>query len=129
MGLSKICINCDTLLPLSCFTFRTDTQKYRNQCKKCIYQQNKLSIQKYKKNNRDKEILSTENWRKKNPKKRNAQSMLQYYVKIGNIIKPTICENCKIEGNLQGHHFDYNKPLSVIWLCPECHKNTHMKGD
>lgn len=129
MGLTKICISCKTLLPLSHFTFRTDRQKYRNQCNKCLYQQNKSSIKKYQQNNRDKVIKSTINWRKKNPKKRNVHNILQYHVKVGNIIKPDICENCKLEKILQGHHENYNKPLDVIWLCPECHKDKHGRGD
>ena len=75
---TKICNDCKKELPISKFTFRQDRQKYRNKCHKCLYQQNKNSIQKYQRNNRDKVIKSTMNWRKKNPKKRNAQTMLQY---------------------------------------------------
>lgn len=126
---TKICSDCKKELPISKFTFRQDSQTYRNKCHKCAYQQNKKSIKKYQKKNPDKVIKSTLNWRKKNKKKRNAQSMLQRYVKIGKIIKPVICENCKLKKDLQGHHEDYNKPLDVNWLCAECHKNKHSGGE
>ena len=26
---------------------------------------------------------------------------------------------------VQGHHVDYSEPLSVVWLCHECHRQLH----
>lgn len=56
-------------------------------------------------------------------KARSAQSLLQYHVNRGNIIRPVVCErcgnnNCKIEAS----HRDYGKPLEVDWLCISCHR-------
>ena len=28
---------------------------------------------------------------------------------------------------IQGHHFDYDKPLEVTWVCFECHKQIHKR--
>ena len=33
--------------------------------------------------------------------------------------------NPKKEINLHAHHPNYNETLSVIWVCPQCHKDIH----
>ncbi len=46
----------------------------------------------------------------------------------GEIIKPDRCNKCGgvFHGpDLHGHHFDYEKPLEVVWLCGPCHRKTH----
>lgn len=39
-------------------------------------------------------------------------------------------EPCAICGKEQGeaHHLDYNQPLAIVWLCPDCHRNAHLTG-
>lgn len=37
---------------------------------------------------------------------------------------PEDCESCGGPWPL-AHHYDYNKPLSVIWLCAYCHYQLH----
>jgi rubredoxin len=55
-------------------------------------------------------------------------------VKAGTIKKSYRCEHCeKIFRNIEGHHFNYSKPLNITWLCPVCHRaihhlNPHLKG-
>jgi len=47
-------------------------------------------------------------------------------VRKGKIIKPKACQVCgNSEREIQGHHFDYDQPLSVIWLCTFCHRDLH----
>ncbi len=33
-----------------------------------------------------------------------------------------VCENTRVNA----HHKDYTKPLEVIWLCPQHHKDVHF---
>lgn len=62
-------------------------------------------------------------WQENNPEKYKAQQMLRYAVKKKMIEKLP----CLICGNKRsgGHHFDYTKPLEVIWLCALHHKEVH----
>lgn len=62
------------------------------------------------------------NWVKRNPEKANAHYILNYNVRKGRVIKPTVCSSCGTKGPLDAHHEDYSKPLEVIWLCRPCHK-------
>jgi hypothetical protein len=45
---------------------------------------------------------------------------------LGIIKKPKYCSNClQIKKILYGHHCDYEKPLSITWLCGSCHRKWH----
>ena len=46
------------------------------------------------------------------------------YAKRKRKIKQRPCEVCGDE-NSQAHHYDYNKPLDVMWLCPKHHAEWH----
>ena len=51
-------------------------------------------------------------------------------IKAGRIIKPNQCSKCKVilpKTMIEGHHFDYDKELEVIWLCQSCHSAIHSK--
>ena len=60
-------------------------------------------------------------WSEKYPERKKASNMVNNAVRDGRLLKPDKCEMCNKEGKLHGHHYDYSKPLDVIWLCPECH--------
>lgn len=61
--------------------------------------------------------------RKTLKKARNAQSLLRYHVQAGNIIRPSICEECGATHRaIEGAHFNYDEPLRVRWLCVPCHR-------
>jgi hypothetical protein len=64
---------------------------------------------------------------KSNQIKIQAQDKLNKAVKQGKIIRPSSCSKCGIDCCPDGHHFDYGKPLDVIWLCKPCHKQTHKQ--
>ena len=61
-----------------------------------------------------------------------AQNALEYAIRKGIVERETICETCGDAGKfkdgrtkIQAHHPDYNKPLSVMWLCQKCHHEWH----
>jgi hypothetical protein len=109
-------------------------EKYFNENKEEIrksgrmyYRKNKnllrIKTKKYKKNNREKYRLYNKKFRENNPEKILAQRKLNKAIQRG-IIKREPCGKCK-KKNSQGHHFDYTKPLEVIWLCPVHHSEVH----
>ena len=66
-------------------------------------------------------------YRKKNKDKTLAESKLDYAIKNGIVIRPDCCSVCGVPCKPQGHHFDYSKPLDVIWVCSKCHSEIHKK--
>lgn len=134
-----LCPNCNRLLPESSFYKSKRTwNKITSECRNCHI---KCSIKTRDKTNTN--ILKRESARRKrasNIDKCRARERLaakrrlkdiRYYarqmvncaLKIGLIIKPTICEQCLQVKKLTAHHNDYMKPLEVKWLCYECHGN------
>ncbi len=69
-------------------------------------------------------------YEKRNPEKIKAHKTLQNHVYLGKITKPKSCSVCKQEKKpIVGHHWDYSKPLNVIWCCQYCHVNVIHKND
>lgn len=61
-----------------------------------------------------------------------AQKILENEIRYGRMHNPGKCEVCGNESRfadgrtaIQAHHDDYNKPLSVRWLCQPCHHEWH----
>jgi len=54
-----------------------------------------------------------------------APTMVNNAVRLGLLSKPRWCSNCGSGRFVEGHHEDYNKPLSVRWLCRSCHRKVH----
>lgn len=60
--------------------------------------------------------------REKYPEKYKARTALGNAVRSGLVVKPNKCAVCpRINGRITGHHTDYSKPLTVVWLCSLCH--------
>lgn len=66
---------------------------------------------------------------KKHQNKQNARLLLNYHIGVGHIVKPSKCEKCLEEKIVEGHHFDYTKPLEIIWVCKRCHSLIHRNGE
>src|SRR5262245_33696338 len=65
--------------------------------------------------------------RRKAPQLR-ANDALRNAVRSGRLIKPEVCDQCKLAvpaRMLHGHHSDYDKRLEVRWLCETCHWAHH----
>lgn len=60
---------------------------------------------------------------------RYAQSLVAYYVRVGRLTRPNMCEICKSVGNrIEASHSDYSKPLDIRWLCISCHRKLDKKS-
>lgn len=68
-------------------------------------------------------------WRKNHHLEENfkdrARQRIHYAVKT-NKIKKLSCLVCK-SSKSEAHHFNYNEPLNVVWLCHRCHLKLHRK--
>ena len=62
-------------------------------------------------------------WAAKYPERKRAQTTLHNAVRDGKVSKLP-CAVCGDE-RVHGHHFDYTKPLEVVWLCPKHHMQFH----
>lgn len=153
---TKICKKCGKLLPIDEFYLHKEmSDGHLNFCKNCVKtrvakhrEKNIEKIREYDRNRPNKKersakahlnILLDENrhkkyleqqrkWGKENRYKRNAHTKLKRAIEKGIITRPQYCQICgKTNCKIQGHHYDYNKPLDVIWVCTECHGNLHKK--
>lgn len=51
-----------------------------------------------------------------------ASNALWKQIRAGNVVRGVKCEHCGSDCRIEGAHFDYGKPLSVVWLCSSCHR-------
>lgn len=64
-------------------------------------------------------------WKERNKLRRAAHVILGNAVRSGRVQKLP-CWICGSE-HVEGHHPDYDAPLSVVWLCAVHHKEIHLK--
>jgi hypothetical protein len=134
----KICRKCGQIKELSEFyTHPNMADGHLNICKDCKcayakkYGQSKRGKKTERKRNqkpkRKREIQKrADEWNKKYPKRYKAHNLVGNYVRDGKIKKPNSCQECgRTSCVIHGHHEDYDKPLDVEWLCPECHSKRH----
>jgi hypothetical protein len=73
---------------------------------------------------------SHQRYRKKYPDRWSANRALSIAVMSGDVVRPCKCEGpgpVHSDDVLHGHHVDYSKPLSVVWLCRKCHAAEHRR--
>lgn len=144
----KTCPDCKTDKPLDQF-YLFPSGSISDYCKPChnaknraYYQRNKearkIKLAEWRDANRDKlkvihrnayldrrdEMIANACAEAKTPEGR-ARTAINNAVAQKKILKPKVCSACSQEKRLDGHHFDYAKPLDVIWLCRKCHKAVH----
>lgn len=150
----KICIKCKVSKPVSEF-YRTKENRdgYFGRCKTCIKERARhLRLKNptlYKKKyleyyaaNRERCAESRRKfsetaagrasikrggrkWALKNKHKRIAHMIVYKAVARGDMIRMP-CEICGAD-NSEAHHEDYSKPLHVMWLCREHHRDRHSQ--
>lgn len=129
---TKICAKCKRELPITEFyTHKRDG--YKSRCKACLAEDRR----EYHENNRDRVREYHRRYRANHPEqgitvekatlliKMLARRILQLAVYTGMVEKPEMCSQCgkHVDKNkLHGHHTDYLRPVDVVWLCNDCHK-------
>lgn len=146
----KICFKCGINKPLTEFYKHPKMTDGRvNKCKECnkkdVSDNYRKNIKYYKsyeqiRNQKRRDYISKKNkdYQKKNPEKvralkkkwieenkskRAAHYLLSNAIRDGKI-KRGVCQICSCE-KVEGHHYDYTRPLNVIWLCNEHHVKIH----
>lgn len=62
-----------------------------------------------------------------NEMKNKARYITHRAIKAGLLVRPSTCSRCNQEAKVHAHHTNYQKPLSVWWLCPKCHGRVHQR--
>lgn len=62
-------------------------------------------------------------------KRQLARVAVKEAIKHGEMCPPQHCSSCHERKTIQAHHPDYDKPLSVIWLCLNCHVKVHSSDE
>lgn len=55
-----------------------------------------------------------------------ARSKVLRAIRSGRITKQP-CERCGTDAHVHAHHDDYSKPLEIMWLCAQHHKDRHRE--
>ncbi len=71
--------------------------------------------------------ICNQRWRERHPEANKASHLVRNRIQYQTMEKPINCSICGEEKKLHGHHYDYSKPLEVIWCCPLCHKQLHRE--
>ena len=137
MGQTKKCSECGQEKPLGEFNKnRNNKDGYQGRCRECFSRYNKArywsdpsrfkkSVAEYRKANLENVFETRMAMCERNPCEKNAREAVNIAVELGYIDKPDHCMGCgrkASETRISGHHYDYSKPLEVIWVCARCHR-------
>jgi len=132
----KKCFKCKISKNLNEFYIHKQMKDgHLNKCKECAKRDSTkhrlLNIEKIRaydryRGNRQKPTYMSD-YRKKYPKKYSAHCKVNNAIRDNKLKKIDICEECQSKYHVVAHHDDYNKPLSVRWLCQSCHRQWHMR--
>ena len=120
--ITKRCFKCGQIKPLSEFYRHPDMKDgHLNKCKSCT----KKDVSEYRNDNPENELQTRLKACEKKPTHYNAYKAVDAALKCGVLVKPAVCSGCGCldsEHRIEAHHYDYSKPLDVIWLCAPCHE-------
>jgi hypothetical protein len=85
----------------------------------------KDKVSKWQKDNPKRKLENNNRYRKRYPKRKICVGRLNDAIRYGKI-KSKPCVVCGKKAH--AHHENYDKPLKVIWLCPQHHKDIHKNG-
>lgn len=80
--------------------------------------------------NKDRVVVYRKRNRSSYPEKHAARRIFYEAIRVGKIIRSTICSRAifsdlSCRGRIEAHHYDYDKPLDVEWLCFAHHNQVH----
>jgi hypothetical protein len=141
----KRCVECGELKPLA--EFNKDSRRSdgrQDRCRACFSAYNKSrylsdpdrfkqAVSEYKANNPDAVFATRLAVWKKHCTRENTYRLVDAAVAAGVITVPSYCSVCGQKmleladgrSGLHAHHFDYDNPLSVVWVCVPCHAMLH----
>jgi hypothetical protein len=134
----KTCSKCKTTKPNDAFSFDKRAKDGRaHNCRQCNiaasrrWQANnpervKIAKATHLKRNYHKIRAYDLKKRAENPDAYAARAQVNNGLRAGKISKKP-CEVCG-EPKSQAHHYDYSRPLDVVWLCPKHHAEAHKKS-
>lgn len=118
----KRCFKCGKVKPLSEFyAHPMMADGHLNKCKDCAKADAKAHRDAHPERDLDTRIKACA----KNPTHKNANMAVDAALRCGRLNRPKRCQGCGRSGDetrLSAHHYDYTKPLDVIWLCAACHR-------
>lgn len=106
--------------------YEKNTERARRQ----IYEwkkENPMYMKQWHQQNKDKNNNNIKAWHKRHPHYVKCHKEYRLAVRTGKLIRPDNCMICNKEGKIEGHHHDYSKPLTVVWVCKKCHSDIHAK--
>lgn len=136
---SKQCFKCERTLALTEF-YRHPMMLdgYLGKCKDCtkkdVTANRNKNIEKYRKYDRERNLSPerkraasaiVSQWRKEDSRRASAHNAVARAIKSGKLTRE-VCERCGASKSY-AHHDDYDKKLSVMWLCQPCHKQRHKE--
>lgn len=128
--MTKYCVTCKTIKdlmpqPYARRTLKDGTPVGSYMCRRC----NTERARKYRKTTVGAANVykNTLNQNKKYPDKYKARYTVRDALKSGKLQRPDDCSSCSKKTAVDAHHYDYTKPLDVIWLCRQCHIGLHRQ--